>query len=174
MKIDIKPKYRLATEMERAIMEMREIDALYVVLTCDGKEHTVQFDKKRLDEFLPSRTVSETLKNWQENIKTQIAEYKQAVETNIHPWWTNTTKTMIHYPQYAHLNSPELEWRWNGRYHKEPREMTREQKKYFQSEIKKLEAIDGEMTFEQIVLKFPPKPFNPETFFVHQIYSIFD
>ena len=171
MEIDVKPKLRLATDTERLCMEMREIDSLYAVLTCDGKEHTVQFDKKRLDEFLPSRTVSETLKNWQEGIKCRIAEYKTAVETNIHPWWTSTTKTMIHYPNFA--GHPELEYRWNGKCHEAPLQMTKTQKRYFESEIENLQKIDGEMIFTQIVLQFPPKPFNPDTFFAHQVYSVF-
>lgn len=148
MIIDIEPKIRVANETEKIILEMREIPALYVVLTSDGKEHTVQFDPKRLDEFLPSRTVSETLKNWQENIIETIAEYKKAVETNIHPWWTATKKTMIHYPQFA--GHPELEYRWNGKYHEAPLEMTKSQSRFFQSEIKRMEAISGEMTFVKI------------------------
>ena len=172
MEIDIKPKLRLANEREKTILEMREIPALYNVLTSDGKEFSVMWDDKSLAEFCPSRTVSEMLKSWQQGFIDKIELYKKSVELNIHPWWTVTKKTMVHYPQYA--GHPELEYRWNGKYHEAPYEMTKAQNRFFQSEIKKFEAINGELTFEKIVLEFPPKPFNPETFFAHQIYSVLD
>ena len=148
MKIDIKPKIKLASPLEKVILEMREIPALYAVYTSDGKEYSTQWDEKSLAEFCPNRTVSEMLKNWQDGFLSQIEQYKKAVETNTHPFWTSTVKTMVHYPQYA--GHPELEYRWNNKYHEEPAEMTKAQNRFFQSEIKKFEAISGELTFVKI------------------------
>jgi len=172
MKIDINPKQRLATETEKIILEMREITHLYEVLTSDGKEFSVQWDDKSLAEFCPNRTVSEMLKSRQQGFIDKIELYKKAVESNIHPWWTNTKKTMVHYPQYS--GHPELEYRWNGKYHEEPAEMTKAQNRFFQAEIKNLESISGKLTFQKIVLKYEAKPFNERTFFAHQIYGVFN
>jgi hypothetical protein len=150
MKIDIKPNIRTANETEKVIIEVREIPALYNVLTSDGNPFSVMFDDKSLAEFVPSRTVSEMLKNWEEGINRQLNLYKNSIKQNIHPYWTRTAKTMVHYPQYA--GTPELEYRWNGKYHDEPVQMTKEQIKFFQKEVERLEKIKGPLTFEKVVV----------------------
>lgn len=173
MKIDIKPEIRLANDFEKIILEMRGIPAIYHVISSDGKQFSTMFDDKSLAEFLPNRTVSETLKNWQDGIKRQIELYSNSIKSNIHPYWTRTVKTMVHYPQYA--GRPELEYRWNGKYHEEPQQMTRDQKKFFQSEIKRLELISGEMVFEKVVLKLEETPQEWEDrFFRHPIYDMIE
>ncbi len=151
MKIDIQPNIRLATRTEKIILEMREIPALYNVLTSDGKQFSTMFDDKSLSEFLPSRTVSEMLKSWEEGINRQLDLYKNSIEQKIHPYWTRSTKTMVHYPQYA--GHPELEYRWNGKYHDEPVQMTKDQIRIFQKEVEKLEKINGKFVFEKVVVE---------------------
>lgn len=150
MKIDLQPKIRLANDFEKIVLETREIPAIYNVLTSDGKQFSTMFDDKSLAEFLPNKTVSEMLKSWQEGIGRQIELYKNSIKLGIHPYWTATKKTMVHYPQYA--GNPELEYRWNGKYHEEPMQLNKIQKKFFLSEIERLEKISGELVFEKVVL----------------------
>jgi hypothetical protein len=151
MKIDIQPNIRVANDFEKVILETRQIPAIYHVISSDGKQFSTMFDEKSLAEFLPSRNVSEVLTLWREGIQRQIDLYSNSIKNNIHPYWTQATKTMVHYPQYA--GHPELEYRWNGKYHEEPQKMTSEQKKFFKSEIERLSLISGEMTFEKVILK---------------------
>jgi ribosomal protein L31 len=142
MKIDINPVLRQTTPTEKIILEMRGILCLYVVLTHDGNEYSVQFDEKSLSEFCPSRTVSEMLKSWETGFKRQIAEYQKALKTNIHPYWTHTAKVMI---------DKGKSWeRWNGRYEEVPLEMDKSQRVFFQSEIDRLKAKSGPLTFVKI------------------------
>ena len=144
MKIDIQPKERLATPLEKEIMEVRGLNALYVFMDKLGKEETVQFDNKSLEEFQRNKTVSEMITDWKENYERLYREYTEAVKTNIHPIWTCEKREM-----HPITNT------WTGKtLHNQPLEMTREQKNYFKSEADRIKNEKmGEIEFVKIVLK---------------------
>jgi hypothetical protein len=88
MKIDIQPIVELADKFDRICIDMREIEALYVVRLSNGKNYTTKFSKKELDEFLPNKNVSEMLVAWEENINRRHAEAVEAVKSGLHPTQT--------------------------------------------------------------------------------------
>ncbi len=142
MIIDIEPTLKPASPIEKTILELRGIDALYVILTADGNEESVRFDRKSLDEFCHSKTVSEVLSSLEEGIDSQIQKFRTALDTNIHPHWTDTKKKMdIH---------PTLGERWTGGYYEAPLEMTKSQRKFFESEVLRLKAKSGKTSFAKI------------------------
>jgi hypothetical protein len=142
MKIDRIDIVRKGTELETYIMNTYNENARYVFLDKNGKEHTVQFSPKRLDEFLPSRTVSETITMWEEGIKNKIKHYESCIKTGEHPYWTTIQYYYVIVEGYTFPVEKTME---------RPSLMTKDQIKHFKSEIEKLKEIDGKMSFVKIV-----------------------
>ncbi len=142
MNIDTIHQVRPATEFEKLCMDLYDQRARYVILTCDGNEHTVQFDEKRLAEFLSDKKVSDVMASWRQTFLDTIAKYERALETNVHPYWTHTAKKM---------EQTAFGERWTGSYHEVDLEMTKDQRRYFTSEVTRLKAISGEMKCVKIV-----------------------
>lgn len=88
MKIDVTPIIEQADDWHRTVIDARELEALYVVRLANGKDYTTEWDKKGLTEFLPKRTVSEMLHEWEEGIKRRYAEAVEALRTGLHPTFT--------------------------------------------------------------------------------------
>lgn len=88
MKIDIQPVIETADKTDRICIDMREIEALYVIRLASGINYTSKFSKKELDEFVPNKTVSEMIQAWEESIVRRHAEAVEAVKTGLHPTWT--------------------------------------------------------------------------------------
>ena len=88
MKIDITPTIEVADKTDRICIEMREIEALYVVRLANGKDYTTKFSKKELDEFQPNKTVSEMIAQWEKGIHRRYQIAKNAIESGLHPYRT--------------------------------------------------------------------------------------
>jgi len=142
MKIDQIDIVRPANDLESYIMKIYEDSFRYVVLDKNGQEQTVQFTPKRLEEFLPSRTVSETLLNWENGIKERIKHYEDCIKTEEHPYWTKTQYYYVIVKDHTFPVERSIEI---------PQKMNKGQIKFFQSEVEKLKNIDGKMSFVKIV-----------------------
>jgi hypothetical protein len=163
MKIDIEPKQRLANETERIIMEMRDVKELFVVKLANGKEHSVKWTRDELAEFCPNRTVSEMLNSWEGSIKSQHELILNALKTGLHPYWTRGVEN-------------ERTGNMTGKYKNVPEKLdTYHSRPGFERWEKQLKAQLGKLKFEKIVLEYQAKEiFNPDIFFRHQVYDIFD
>lgn len=143
MKIDINPIIEEANNTDRICMDMRDIEALYVVRLANGKDYTVKFDKKSLDEFQPSKTVSEMLIDWEDNILRRYNEAVKAVETGLHPTDRVNVPIMI---ELAHGHSIP-----SGKMTTEKRELDRYEIKHYESVIANLPKEFGKLTFHKLV-----------------------
>lgn len=141
MKIDIDPIIQPANELEKAVIEMREIEALYVVKLANGKEYTVQWDKKGLAEFQTSRTVSEMLQIWEDGIRNRYEVAKGALATGLHP--LHTVKRQLFYPG--------TEIPMADKFETVPKQLDWYEKRYFKLEMKDREQEFGKLTFHKIV-----------------------
>jgi hypothetical protein len=109
MKIDIEPIIEKADKIDRICIDMREIDALYVVRLANGKDYTVKWCRKELESFCPNRTVSEMLQSWEETILRRHAEAVEAVESGLHPTRTFERPIMVVTPSGYEYPSKENE-----------------------------------------------------------------
>jgi len=89
MKIDITPIIELGEGTNRIAIDMRNISGLYVFRLANGKDYTTLFSPKELEEFQPSKNVSEMIKEWEDNIKRRHETCVKCIETGLHH--TNTT-----------------------------------------------------------------------------------
>jgi hypothetical protein len=148
MTIDInKLPTRKATSFERICMELYNENTRYVIVTSDGNEHSVQFSEKSLDEFQKNKTVSQFLKEMTDGINDTINKYKNALETNIHPYWTRTAKEMMNTGVF--IDNP----KWTGRYIEVDLMMNESQQKHIQKEIDRLSNISGQALLYKIELQ---------------------
>ena len=76
MKIDIDPIIEEGNKTDKICLEMRGLDAFYVIRLANGKDYTVKFESDRLAEFQPKETVSQMMAEWEENIQRR---YKEAL-----------------------------------------------------------------------------------------------
>jgi len=88
MKIDIIPKIELASGLNQYLIDEMGQPPKYVIRTADGKDHSVHWDKKALDEFLPSRKVSEVMRDWEQGLRERKAMCEKVIKTKEHPTWT--------------------------------------------------------------------------------------
>ena len=142
MKIDIEPIIERANHIDRIVIDVREIEALYVVRLASGKDYTVKWDKKEMDTFCPNKTVSVMIQQWEEGILRRHAEAVEAVKTGLHPTFT-TTRLVTHpnseVPVYPHKTVTV------------PQQLDYYGKNNFKRVIKDLELEFGKMTFIKIV-----------------------
>ena len=142
MKIDIEPIIEKADEYHRIILDVRGIEALYVVRLANGKDYTVEWEKKEMDTFCPKRTVSEMIQAWEESITRRHAEALEALRTGLHPTYT-VTRLVTHpnseVPVYPHKTETV------------PQQLDYYGKRHFKAVAKSLEAEFGKMTFVKIV-----------------------
>lgn len=142
MKIDIEPIIEKANDIDRIVINMREIEALYVVRLANGKDYTTKWAKKEMDTFCPNKTVSQMIQQWEEGILRRHAEAVEAVKTGLHP--TFTTTRLVTYPNsdvpiYPHKTVTE------------PQQLDYYGKKNFKRVIQDLELEFGKMSFVKIV-----------------------
>ena len=142
MKIDIEPIIERANHIDRIVIDVREIEALYVVRLASGKDYTVKWEKKEMDTFCPNKTVSVMIQQWEEGILRRHAEAVEAVKTGLHPTFT-VTRLVTHpnsvVPVYPHKTESV------------PQQLDYYGKKNFKRVIKDLELEFGKMTFVKIV-----------------------
>lgn len=141
MRIDFVTECRPATDLEKIAMDMYGDYQRYEILTSDGKQYSIQWNFKSLDEFLPKKSVSEVLKDWQNNFIRLIAEYKDCIKYNQHPNWTTTQ----YYYTFERGRTFPVEHTFER-----PQQITKSQREYFQKEIEKLENIKEELKFVAI------------------------
>jgi hypothetical protein len=142
MIIDVTPVIEAANDFDRTCIDMREIDALYVVRLANGKDFSVKWDLKELKTFLPKRTVSEMLKIWEEGLHRNLEIAKNSVETGLHPTWTTKSEIMR---TIGDMNFG------TGKFEEVPKPLTNSQTVYFKFKIVKLEAELGKMVFVKLV-----------------------
>lgn len=142
MRIDLNPYVRRASPLEQTIMEIREISSLYVCLTSDGNEFTVQWDSKSLELFCPSRSVSEMLQSWQDGLIREYQLLVNSVNSGIHPY--HTKREQVLHP-ITNL--------WTGKWlENQPLNMTKSTSKVFERRIEELKLITGPLTFVEITI----------------------
>jgi hypothetical protein len=95
MKIDITPIVEKAGDFDSICLTSRHIEELYVVRTANGAQYSTKFDAKSLGDFQPSKTVSEMLKSWEENIIRRCEEATLALSTGLHPTRTFERDIMV-------------------------------------------------------------------------------
>lgn len=142
MKIDLIPTVEQADERDRICIDMRNIEALYVVRLANGENWTTKFSKKELDEFQPSKTVTEMMNEWEENIIRRIAIIDEALETNLHPTFTFERKIEIEYKPGFPV--------WTGKTEIVRCELTKEEQLSFMKDKAKLTKQLGKMSFIKI------------------------
>jgi hypothetical protein len=143
MKIDIEPIIEKADKFDRTCIDMREIEALYVVRLTNGKNYTVKWDKKEMDSFLPNRTVSEMLKSWEETILRRHSEAIEAVESGLHPTRTFERPIMVKTPSGFEYPSKVTE--------RVRSVLDTYEKNHFRFVAKQLEKEFGKLSFIKIV-----------------------
>ena len=142
MKIDLIPTIEQADERDRICIDMREIEALYVVRLANGEDFTTKFDKKELDEFQRSKTVTEMMNEWEENIIRRIAIIDEALKTNLHPTFTFERNIMVDYGGDFPV--------WTGKTERLRCELTKEGRLSFMKDKAKLSKQLGKMSFIKI------------------------
>jgi hypothetical protein len=142
MKIDITPIVEVAGHVDAICIEMREIEALYVVRLANGKDYTTKWDKKELESFQPSKTVSQMIKEWEDGIIRRYEIAKNALETGLHPTDTFERPIMIKTPHGFEYPS--------GKTERVRCELTSYEEKHFKREMVDREAEFGKMTFIEI------------------------
>lgn len=141
MKIDIDPNIIEAVDFWKTVLELRQIDALYVIRLANGEDYSVEFDEKSLEEFHSNKTVSEVLAILEDGVKRNYEECLKAVETGIHPNWT-VTKRIMH--PIAHT--------WTGKTEEVPYTLSENEKDSFKNQAEKWEKKMGKMTFNKICI----------------------
>jgi hypothetical protein len=139
MIIDIKPKIQKANELEKTIMEMRNISHLYVVKATDGSEFTVKFDQKNFDTFCSSRKVSEMLLNWEEGLISEVELFRKSAKNKQHPYWTKE-EIIEEATSYKRAKTMTV-----------PQPITRETAKMFEELAKRKEKLIGQLEFVKII-----------------------
>lgn len=139
MKIDIEPRIEIADEFHRIVLDTREIPALYVIRLANGEDFSVKFEHDEMQSFLPSKTVSETIKMWEEGIIRQCEIYKKSIETGIHPCWKSSRKIINPITQI-----------WTGRYEECDYIMNKSEIESFQRLLELTEKKLGKMEFVKI------------------------
>jgi hypothetical protein len=142
MKIDVTPVIEQADETDAICIQMREIEALYVVRLANGKNHTTKFSKKELDEFQPSKTVSQMMDEWEKGIVKRHTIAKKAIESGLHPTNTFERPIMMVTPSGHEFNT--------GKSERIRCELNDYQREYYQKEILDREAEFGKMIFVKI------------------------
>ena len=142
MTIDIEPIIEKANEFDRICMDMREIDALYVIRLANGKDYTVKWDLKEMGTFCPKRTVSEMIQAWEESILRRHAEAVEAVKTRLHP-----TFTVTRFVTYPNSDVPV----YPRQTITEPKTLDYYEKQHFKYVARTLAEDFGKMTFIKIV-----------------------
>lgn len=94
MKIDIEPVIEKANELDRICMDMRGIDALYVIRYANGKDCTVKWSRAEIATFVPNSTVSEMIERWEQGTLDRHKEICDTLETGLHPTWTKTVPVL--------------------------------------------------------------------------------
>lgn len=140
MKIDMKPLIETANETDRIVLEMRKIEALYVVRTKNWEELTVKFDKKGLDEFLPERNISDMLLKWEAGFIRNYDELMDALHEGIHPWFKNKEEIL-----HPITEQP------TGKYKDVDRPLTKSEAKSFLKQAEEIKQKFGKLTFVKIV-----------------------
>lgn len=145
MKIDIKPIIERASDRHDLIITTRGIECLYSIRYANGKECSVDFDPKSLDEFLPSRTVSSVLKGFEKGDIDKLKVVQKAVTTNKHPYLRNIIEELV--PHDYIPGRMVLTTRY-GHYKK----LDSYQRKHFESELKRLTELSGKYQFVKIII----------------------
>jgi uncharacterized Fe-S center protein len=143
MKIDIQPVIETADKTDRICIDMREIEALYVIRLASGINYTSKFSKKELDEFCPNKTVSEMIQAWEESILRRHAEAVEAVATGLHPTWTFERPIMAVTPNGFEYPTKQTETVRS--------QLDRNGKANYRREARTLAEEMGKMTFVKIV-----------------------
>ena len=140
MKIDIEPVIEKANELDRICMDMRGIDALYVIRYANGKDCTVKWSRAEIATFVPNSTVSEMIERWEQGTIDRYNEICKTLETGLHPTWTKSV--------------PVLDSRGNktGRYNTVPESIdTYHQRSGWERQKSQVAEQFGKLTFVKIV-----------------------
>lgn len=142
MVIDIEPIIEQANAIDRIVLNMRQIDALYVVRLANGEDYTVKWDRQQLHDFLPNNTVSEVIKSWEMNIIDRYEVAVKALETKLHPVYTVDREILN--PLTGISYNPK-------QYETVPKPLNRYEVAHFEHEVIELNRQFGQMSFIKIV-----------------------
>lgn len=145
MKIDIEPIIEKASELDKIALHYRDEDAFYLFRTFEGKDYSVKFTRTALNEFQPSKTVSEVMKSWESNIDRRIKELKKALKTNKHPHF----KEMVEDKTRWDFRNEKIEYKMKegDNY----RDLTHSEIENFTLSLEKLKKDEGKITFIKLV-----------------------
>lgn len=85
MEIDVTPIIEKASGVDKALIEMYDMECLYVFNCENGERYSRVMTQKDLDEFVPSKSVSEIITQWEEGIDRRLGVALRAAETGLHP-----------------------------------------------------------------------------------------
>ncbi len=88
MIIDIEPLIEFATGTQRIAMEIYEETERYVIRYANGLDYSTIFNVKSFNEFLPTRNVSDVIREWVEGLNREYNTAATAASTGIHPYWS--------------------------------------------------------------------------------------
>jgi hypothetical protein len=142
MRIDITPRIEEASDSYKTTIKFRGIDALYVVRLANGKDYTTKMSSKELEEFQPSKTVSEMISSWEANILRRYEIAKEALRTKLHPTFTVEVKL------YNEVSGHKF---YTGETETQPKQLDQYEKANFKRQMKDLEMEFGTMEFVKII-----------------------
>jgi beta-galactosidase/beta-glucuronidase len=149
MKVDIEPIVEQAVDIDAIALDMRNEPFFYIVRLANGDDYTVKWTRKEIQEFQPSKTVSQMIKEWEESILRRYEEAKTALETNLHP--TRTEQVL------DFLKRPTGETR--------PKVLDRYEKAHFNRVMGDMKKQFGSMVFVKI--KAQPKTLKPYDYVIY-------
>lgn len=143
MQIDIEPIIEKANSTDAICMEFRNIDALYVIRLANGKDFTIKWDSKGLNDFQSRRTISEMIDMWEKGIIRRYKIAENALKTGLHP--TNTFERPITVKLSNGFEYP------TGKTERVRCELDSYGKEHFKSEMVNRELEFGKMIFVKII-----------------------
>lgn len=103
MKIDVTPIKYQADDYHTTVLKARGLTEYYVVKLQNGYNFYGPHALHELEQFQPSKTVSEQLISWEESIKRKYDVAFEAVRTKRHPIYKVWSTRMVVHKWGSHL-----------------------------------------------------------------------
>ncbi len=141
MIIDIEPIIEKTNdETIRYLMELNKYKEMYVFRLENGENYSRIMTKKNFEEFVPSHSVSEMIKGWENSIKSQYNQAVKAAKTGLHPSFVD-----IIYDVHP-ITGKKLDT-----FTTVPRKLDAESKEVYLKRAKSLEQQFGKISFIKLV-----------------------
>lgn len=149
MIIDVEPKEEFATGIWRIVCDTYKEPRL-VVKQENGEHFTSVFSPKELEGFIPSLTVSQMLKRWEDGINRRIKEHEDILNQG----WTLKPQPImvcdIFTKEEIHLQE-KREVYWVKVYRDLETPLNEEEKEYHNREFGRLKLQQGKLTLVKMV-----------------------